>query len=139
VEPSVLCEPKVRYFERHLEESEPGVEKNDDGAEPGRILTIQTGSPSREGKGTMHDAYVHGYDPRESPGAKITAIDISEASVAQARKAAAAGGIANVAFRQGDIFSLPFPPASFDHASFFKAVAARTVASRRAAGTGESH
>jgi ubiquinone/menaquinone biosynthesis C-methylase UbiE len=50
-----------------------------------------------------------------SPGAHITSIDISESSLAQARAAMAAAGVTNVVFQQGDIFHLPFAPASFDH------------------------
>ena len=50
-----------------------------------------------------------------SPQADITSIDVSEASVAQARQAVAAAGFANVTLRQADIFHLPFAPASFDH------------------------
>ena len=50
-----------------------------------------------------------------SPGANITSIDISEASVAEARKAVAAAGFRNVALQQADIFHLPFAPESFDH------------------------
>ncbi|MDB5945810.1 MAG: methylase involved in ubiquinone/menaquinone biosynthesis, partial [Ramlibacter sp.] len=50
-----------------------------------------------------------------SPEALITSFDISEASVAQARKAVEAQGFRNVTLQQADIFDLPFPPASFDH------------------------
>jgi SAM-dependent methyltransferase len=50
-----------------------------------------------------------------SPNARITSIDVSEASVAEARKAVQAAGISNVTLRQADIFQLPFPSASFDH------------------------
>ena len=50
-----------------------------------------------------------------SPGAQITSVDISQASVAQAREAVAAGGFRNVMLQQGDIFRLPFAPESFDH------------------------
>ncbi len=50
-----------------------------------------------------------------SPGAHITSIDISESSLAQARLAIQAAGFTNVVFQQGDIFHLPFAPASFDH------------------------
>jgi ubiquinone/menaquinone biosynthesis C-methylase UbiE len=52
---------------------------------------------------------------RNSPEARITSVDISEKSLAQARAAMAAAGITNVVFQQGDIFHLPFAPASFDH------------------------
>jgi len=51
----------------------------------------------------------------KSPGALITAIDVSEASLAEAGKAIQAAGINNVTLRQADIFDLPFPPESFDH------------------------
>jgi SAM-dependent methyltransferase len=50
-----------------------------------------------------------------SPGAVITSIDISEDSLAQAEKTIEAAGIANVSFRQADIFHLPFGEGSFDH------------------------
>jgi len=50
-----------------------------------------------------------------SPRALITSIDVSEASVFEARKAVQAAGINNVTLRQADIFHLPFPPESFDH------------------------
>ena len=52
---------------------------------------------------------------RNSPKALITSIDVSEASLAQARSAVQAAGIENVTLRQADIFHLPFAPASFDH------------------------
>jgi ubiquinone/menaquinone biosynthesis C-methylase UbiE len=50
-----------------------------------------------------------------SPKALITSIDVSEGSLAEARKAVQAAGIENVTFRHADLFHLPFPPASFDH------------------------
>ena len=50
-----------------------------------------------------------------SPQARITAIDVSAASVAEAERRVTAAGHANVAFRQADLFDLPFAPASFDH------------------------
>jgi SAM-dependent methyltransferase len=50
-----------------------------------------------------------------SPGALITSVDVSEASVDEARKAVQAAGINNVTVQQADIFHLPFPPGSFDH------------------------
>ncbi|HSB71744.1 MAG TPA: class I SAM-dependent methyltransferase [Candidatus Methylomirabilis sp.] len=52
---------------------------------------------------------------RNSPDARITAVDISEASVAEAERRVDAAGLSNVEFRQADIFALPFAPASFDH------------------------
>lgn len=52
---------------------------------------------------------------RRSPDTAFTAIDVSAASVAEARRRAADAGLANVEFRQGDIFDLPFGPGSFDH------------------------
>ena len=50
-----------------------------------------------------------------SPGALITAVDISETSVTEVARTIAAAGIANVLFKQADIFDLPFSPQSFDH------------------------
>lgn len=52
---------------------------------------------------------------RQSPGARITSVDLSAASVDQARAAVAEAGLTNVSLRQADIFDLPFAPASFDH------------------------
>ncbi len=52
---------------------------------------------------------------RNCPEAEITSIDISEASVKEARKRVSAAGFTNVTFQQGDIFKLTFPPAYFDH------------------------
>ncbi|WP_354701766.1 methyltransferase [Paraconexibacter sp. AEG42_29] len=107
----------------------------------------------------MNDAYVHGYQEREStrlhdqagtlvdllhhdttypdgaavleagcgvgaqsvplaqrsPGARFTSVDIAPESVAEASRRAAAAGVTNVTFQQGNIFDLPFAPASFDH------------------------
>jgi ubiquinone/menaquinone biosynthesis C-methylase UbiE len=50
-----------------------------------------------------------------NPDAHITSVDISEASVTQARKKTEDAGLTNVSFQQGDIFNLPFEPESFDH------------------------
>jgi SAM-dependent methyltransferase len=52
---------------------------------------------------------------RNSPGALITSIDISEDSLRLAQGKIRQEGITNVTFRQGDIFHLPFEPESFDH------------------------
>jgi ubiquinone/menaquinone biosynthesis C-methylase UbiE len=52
---------------------------------------------------------------KNSPGALITSIDISEASVSAARTKAAAAGFTNVRFEQADIFNLHYEPDSFDH------------------------
>ena len=53
---------------------------------------------------------------RCSLGARITAVDLSAASLAAAQARVAAEGIGNVVFRQADIVDPPFPSASFDHA-----------------------
>ena len=52
---------------------------------------------------------------KNSPFAEITSIDISETSVAEARRTVEAAGISNVTFQRGDIFDLAFEPNSFDH------------------------
>lgn len=52
---------------------------------------------------------------RRSPGARITAVDLSEASLAEARERISAEGIGNVRFQPADLLSPPFAPASFDH------------------------
>ncbi len=50
-----------------------------------------------------------------SPGAHITSVDISESSVAEARRRVEEAGFTKVAFQQGDIFNLPFGAEAFDH------------------------
>jgi ubiquinone/menaquinone biosynthesis C-methylase UbiE len=50
-----------------------------------------------------------------SPDASILSVDISETSLAEARRRVAAAGLNNVRFEQGDIFDLPYGPDSFDH------------------------
>ena len=52
---------------------------------------------------------------RNSPEARITSVDVSEDSLRRAQEKVRQEGIANVVFRQGDIFHLPFEPESFDH------------------------
>jgi SAM-dependent methyltransferase len=52
---------------------------------------------------------------RNSPGALITSIDISADSIMRAEEKIHKEGITNVTFLRGDIFRLPFEPASFDH------------------------
>lgn len=52
---------------------------------------------------------------RNSPEARITSIDISEASLVEARKRVLAEGLTNVTFEAGNIFDLPYEPGSFDH------------------------
>lgn len=52
---------------------------------------------------------------RNSPGARITSIDISPESLAVAKAKVDAAGLGNVQFQQADICALPFDPESFDH------------------------
>lgn len=52
---------------------------------------------------------------KNSPGTLFTSVDISEVSVAQAKRQVAAAGLTNVQFQQADIFALPFERNSFDH------------------------
>jgi 2-polyprenyl-3-methyl-5-hydroxy-6-metoxy-1,4-benzoquinol methylase len=52
---------------------------------------------------------------RRSPHARFVSVDISADSLAQARRRAEDAGLANVTFRQADIFALPFDAESFDH------------------------
>ena len=53
---------------------------------------------------------------RGSPGARITCVDISAASLAEAEVRVRAAGLPLPQFRQADLRALPFPDASFDHA-----------------------
>lgn len=50
-----------------------------------------------------------------SPHTHITSIDISESSVAEAKKKIEAAGLTNVSFQQADIYNLPFGRESFHH------------------------
>lgn len=52
---------------------------------------------------------------RNSPGARITSIDVSASSIEEARARVSAAGLDNVRFQQADILDLPFEAASFDH------------------------
>ena len=52
---------------------------------------------------------------KNSPGALITSIDISELSVNEAKRKVAAAGLTNVQFEQADIFNLTYEHNSFDH------------------------
>ncbi len=52
---------------------------------------------------------------RNSPGARITAVDISHASLSQAKARVAAAGLSNVRFQQADALALPCAAGSFDH------------------------
>ena len=52
---------------------------------------------------------------RNSPDAKITSIDVSAASVEQARAKANEARLTNVHFQEADVFALPFAAQSFDH------------------------
>ncbi|HBI47172.1 MAG TPA: SAM-dependent methyltransferase [Smithella sp.] len=52
---------------------------------------------------------------KNSPGALITSVDISETSLAEAREKVTAAGLTNVFFEQADIFNLPYVENSFDH------------------------
>ena len=52
---------------------------------------------------------------QRSTGARITAVDVSAASLAEARARVSAASFGNVEFRQADLLALPFAAASFDH------------------------
>jgi SAM-dependent methyltransferase len=51
-----------------------------------------------------------------SPAARFVSVDLAAASVAAARRSAAAAGIGTVGFAVADIYALPLRPRSFDHA-----------------------
>lgn len=50
-----------------------------------------------------------------SPGARLTSVDLSESSLHEAARRVAAAGFGNVVFRQADLYDLPFEDDSFDH------------------------
>lgn len=52
---------------------------------------------------------------RRHPTAFFTSVDLSSASLAQARSRIAAAGLSNVEFLQADVHALPFPAGRFDH------------------------
>jgi ubiquinone/menaquinone biosynthesis C-methylase UbiE len=52
---------------------------------------------------------------KNSPGARILAVDISSDSLAEAERAVRAAGLTNVEFQQADILRTSFEPGSFDH------------------------
>ncbi len=52
---------------------------------------------------------------QRSPRAHFTSVDISQASLAEAKRRTDAAGVANVTFQRADVFALPFAPRSFDH------------------------
>jgi SAM-dependent methyltransferase len=50
-----------------------------------------------------------------SPEARVTSVDVSAESIAEARRRVDSADLTNVEFRQADIFALPFDAESFDH------------------------
>jgi trans-aconitate methyltransferase len=52
---------------------------------------------------------------RPSPGAHFECVDLSEESLATARRMARKESLTNVTFRQADLYHLPYKDASFDH------------------------
>jgi SAM-dependent methyltransferase len=52
---------------------------------------------------------------QRSPDAQFTSVDVSAASLDEARRRADRAGLTNVVFRQADIFDLPFAAEFFDH------------------------
>jgi ubiquinone/menaquinone biosynthesis C-methylase UbiE len=68
-----------------------------------RVLEVACGT----GAQTVHLA-------ANSPQAEIVSVDISPASLEQARRKVDAAGYRNVAFQRADLFDLPFADASFD-------------------------
>jgi protein-L-isoaspartate O-methyltransferase len=52
---------------------------------------------------------------KNSPGARITSVDISQDSLEAARKRVTSEGFQNVSFQRADLFHLPFDASSYDH------------------------
>ncbi len=52
---------------------------------------------------------------QNSPNALITSVDISDASIREARRKTTEAGVTNVHFQQADIFNLPHEMDTFDH------------------------
>jgi SAM-dependent methyltransferase len=53
---------------------------------------------------------------RNSPGARFTSVDLSPASLDEARARVRDAGLENVTLRRADLLALPFPEGTFDHA-----------------------
>ena len=52
---------------------------------------------------------------KNSPGAHITSVDISPASIETAQERARMENLPNITFQVADLYNLPFPENSFDH------------------------
>ena len=52
---------------------------------------------------------------KNTPEAQFISMDISEHSIAEAKRKITKAKFTNVSFQMGDIFSLPFQPETFDH------------------------
>jgi ubiquinone/menaquinone biosynthesis C-methylase UbiE len=52
---------------------------------------------------------------QRSPGARFVSVDVSEGSIAEAKRRADRAGLTDVEFCEADIFALPFIAESFDH------------------------
>jgi len=52
---------------------------------------------------------------RNSPGARFICVDVSDASLEEARKRVEGTGLEGASFQKADIFQLPFERMSFDH------------------------
>jgi SAM-dependent methyltransferase len=77
---------------------------HDDTAYPAGSLVLEAGC----GVGSQTVTLAH-----RSPDAHFISVDLSAASIAEARRRTA--GLTNVEFRQADIFDLPFSAETFDH------------------------
>jgi len=85
-------------------------------ARPGAIAFKTASRPSsRLGHGCDGPPYVHGFDARDSPGARIIGIDRCARSLATARSSALVAGLTNVEFFETDIYTMPFAAESLDH------------------------
>ncbi|HPI91730.1 MAG TPA: methyltransferase domain-containing protein [Deltaproteobacteria bacterium] len=99
------------YSEREAERLSDQAETLED------LLHSDTRFPPRSrvlevGCGTGAQTLILG---RNSPEARIVAIDISRESLAEAKTMAVRRGMTNVEFRAADVYSLPFDRGSFHH------------------------
>ena len=117
---SIACPPEAWSHERHLRPRlSPAGERAPAGSgrDAGRPAALRHRLPG--GSRVLEAGCGVGAQTvtlaRRSPEARFTSVDVSAASIAEARRRADAAGLTNVEFRQADIFALPFAAASFDH------------------------
>lgn len=110
-----MAEPGIRYV--HGYEAKEDIRLQDQAQTLVELLHADTSYPAgsrvlEAGCGTGAQTITLA---RRSPDARFTSVDLSERSLAEAKRRIAEAGFTHVDFQQGDIYQLPFEPESFDH------------------------